>query len=612
MDSCATCRNLEPFPGLSAGFIMGGTGQDLINSAPNCQLCSILLEGLEAFYLDSPSAVQWMALRQEEDSFRLQYKSSSSDKKWIGLHFYTKDLQDELSHIFKPSTDIEPDTSNTTYLSQMKGWVNSCDENHEICRNRLNNYLPTRVLDVSRDPDSLFLFEPEETDKGPYTALSHCWGGVVPIMTTTENIESLKAGISLESFPKTFQDAIFVTRELRCRYIWIDSLCIIQDSAEDWKREASRMADVYGNSYVTIAAVAARNSYGGLFNRHDMLDARHTIERTNKSGQTIAVNVRPALEHSPYFASTPYGLEPSVSAPLLERSWCFQEYLLAPRVLSFTKWEMLWVCLSKRSCNCGEYSEAMREVVSSSDLKARFDAQIREPSLKELRRLWDDIVEAYLRKGLTYDTDRLPALAGIAHLFSERGLGRYLNGIWEPTLLPGLFWEADQVFGAQYDIAAKRSIDQRIPSWSWASVSGAFRYSPSMGAIEGLEIVDISYGETVPGSLAEPSAMGINIRGILSRTHAWATTSFENKPTNHHRLIQVSDGETQPWYIDIVSELTCSADSPAEVYLLRGIRGPGLVLRRIEGTASTYRRLGMMDGSPSLPSKHDYTAIQLV
>lgn len=296
MDSCATCRNLEPLPGFSGGFITGGTGQDLENSGSTCQLCSILWEGLHTFCLDSPSTAQWIALHQEEEPFRLQYKQSPVDKKWAGLHFYTKDSRELLSEVFKPSSDLEADTACAKYLSQMKGWVDTCNQKHGTCKSRLNNsYLPTRVLDVSREPDTIFLYEPDESDRGPYLALSHCWGGTVPIMTKIKTLESFKAGITMESFPKTFQDAISVTRQLQCRYLWIDSLCIIQDDAEDWRHEATRMADVYGNSYVTVAATASVNSYGGLFYRHDPLDTKHVVERRAENGELIAVSVRPAL-----------------------------------------------------------------------------------------------------------------------------------------------------------------------------------------------------------------------------------------------------------------------------------------------------------------------------
>ncbi|KAI2777788.1 HET-domain-containing protein [Daldinia loculata] len=612
MDSCTTCRNLEPLPGLSGGFITGGTGHELESSAPTCQLCSILWEGLEAFCLVSPGTVQWIVLRQEEEPFRLQYKQSPEDKAWIGLHYYTKDAHDPLSGTFKPSSDLEPNTASEKYLSQMKSWVTHCNDKHDICRSRLNDYLPTRVLDVSRNQDYAFIYEPAKTDKGPYIALSHCWGGAVPSMTTTETLGKNKDGISIESLPRTFQDAIYVTRQLQCRYLWIDSLCIIQDSLDDWINEASHMADVYGSSYVTIAATASADSNGGLFYRHDILDARHTTERRLKTGLSTIVNVRPALEHSPYFANTHYGLDYSTRAPLLERSWCFQEYLLSPRVLSFTQWEILWVCFSKRSCNCGEYTENTREVVSSSDLKARFDAQIRGGSLKDLHRLWEDIIGAYLLKGITYDTDRLPALAGIAQPFYERGLGRYVNGLWETTLLSDLFWEANASFDTNYNIIAKRNANRKVPSWSWVSVSGSFRYAYSTYVFEDIEILHISYSPEVSRPLAEICAKSITIQGLLYRARAWVPFDYRKNIPDPRRRIQAAETQEKDWYVDVTSELTCGAESPMDVDILCGTKGPGLVLRLVEGTESIYRRLGMIDRVPPGLSEQKPTIIQLV
>lgn len=254
----------------------------------------------------------------------------------------------------------------------------------------------------------------------------------------------------------------------------------------------------------------------------------------------------------------------------------------------------------------------MRELVSSSDLKARFDTQLRGSTPKELRRLWDDIVEAYLLKGLTYDTDRLPALAGIAQLFSERGLGRYVNGTWEPTLVPGLFWVVNWSLCEYHGIVAKRSADPRVPSWSWASVSGAFRYTPSTGAIEGLDVVDIPYHRETPNPLADVSVKAITLCGILTKARAWSKTDPEKNPSYHHRLIQVPEAKEHQWLVDIASELTCNADSPMDVYIVRGTKGPGLVLRRVEGARSTYQRLGLIEGYPPIPSEYDITTIQLV
>jgi hypothetical protein len=229
-----------------------------------------------------------------------------------------------MSDIFKPNRDLEPDTECAKYLSQAKDWVRDCCTNHERCRDRLRTALPTRVLDVSLHKDSVLLCDSKGIRMGSYVALSHVWGDEMPLRTTTSNLDYFKDGIPLSTLPQTFRDAVFMTRLLECRYLWIDSLCIIQDSREDWAKEAARMADVYGNAYVTVAAVNSANSKGGLFSKHEADTAKHTIHRPGNDGRDIVVHVRPALEHTSYYASDPYGLLPGTGAWLLDRAWCFQ------------------------------------------------------------------------------------------------------------------------------------------------------------------------------------------------------------------------------------------------------------------------------------------------
>lgn len=93
-----------------------------------------------------------------------------------------------------------------------------------------------------------------------YAALSHCWGSVQPLTLNTSTAQQLYSGISIETFPRTFQNALWVTHKLNLPYLWIDSLCIIQDSNDDWVRGSARMCDVYRNTYLTIAATKSKNS----------------------------------------------------------------------------------------------------------------------------------------------------------------------------------------------------------------------------------------------------------------------------------------------------------------------------------------------------------------
>ena len=95
--------------------------------------------------------------------------------------------------------------------------------------------------------------------------LSHCWGQTASLVLRKDNFRKFMADISISELPIMYADAIQVTRELGIQYIWVDSLCIIQDSKEDWRHESAQMHQVYSNSYCTIAGAISKNSDEGLF-----------------------------------------------------------------------------------------------------------------------------------------------------------------------------------------------------------------------------------------------------------------------------------------------------------------------------------------------------------
>ena len=150
-----------------------------------------------------------------------------------------------------------------------KGWLESRlhrQGNHFDCAIEGESILPTRVIDVgSPDADDFKLHISSKNERGRYVALSHCWGGSTPVMTTMANIGKFMKRIPTP-LPKAFADAVAVARALGIQYLWFDSLCIIQDSREDWSNQAPHLASVYGSAYVTIAADAASNSSQGFLN----------------------------------------------------------------------------------------------------------------------------------------------------------------------------------------------------------------------------------------------------------------------------------------------------------------------------------------------------------
>ena len=97
-----------------------------------------------------------------------------------------------------------------------------------------------------------------------YATLSHCWRSFVPLRLLKTNIAVLSQGIEWDTLPQTFQDAVKMTRNLGLRYLWIDYLCILQDSSQDWTVESNRMYDIYRHSHISLAAVASKNANGGL------------------------------------------------------------------------------------------------------------------------------------------------------------------------------------------------------------------------------------------------------------------------------------------------------------------------------------------------------------
>lgn len=126
--------------------------------------------------------------------------------------------------------------------------------------------LPTRVLEIDGDKHDFQLRLVEAGGlHGRYIALSHCWGTDRHIVTNRANLQSHKLMVGFGQLPKTFQDAVIFARALGIHYLWIDSLCIVQDDVQDWKNEAGKMASVYRDAYCTIAATGSQGDQEGMF-----------------------------------------------------------------------------------------------------------------------------------------------------------------------------------------------------------------------------------------------------------------------------------------------------------------------------------------------------------
>ena len=315
-------------------------------------------------------------------------------------------------------------------------------------------------------------FEPTE----PYITLSHCWGRHtedIPKLRR-DNFESLTCGIEPNTLPATFQDAVVVARRTGIRFIWIDCLCIFQDSTEDWVIESARMESIYGNAYFNIGATASDNPLGGLFqSRRDELIWPQPFMLDFGDGSSRECVASTISELAFDFSATPLG----------RRAWVVQERLLARRMIHLGADQLRWECCEDNACE--QYPESVPSFLLlrskntitlpqnrekskvRNSFVARFNKQ--SPSRHELLYLWSNMVEIYTHGRLSHEEGKFIAVQGLAKHFANSGLGTYHAGLWAVSLDRQLMWRPNTKDGASVRAALQRKI---APSWSWASIDG--------------------------------------------------------------------------------------------------------------------------------------------
>lgn len=274
--------------------------------------------------------------------------------------------------------------------------------------------------------------------------------------TTSTNLKHLKRGIELSSLPKTIRDAVLVARLAGVHYLWVDALCIIQDSRMDWARESARMGEIFEGAFFVISADSAVDSHSGFLSRRaGVLGRKSALEFkcTDDSGDATSIYMRRqgiralgAVAHS----------RAGMPSRLSTRGWAFQERFRASRTLIFAADEMAWECRSLAKCEC-----SFKSIGSTT-------AYYQEN--------WRHTVETYSALQLTKEDDRLPAFTGIASAYatSNPDLGEYIAGLWRTSFVQQLLWYVKQPSLKQ--VESRRHASYQAPSWSWASITGPVLY----------------------------------------------------------------------------------------------------------------------------------------
>jgi Heterokaryon incompatibility protein (HET) len=222
----------------------------------------------------------------------------------------------------------------------VRRWIANCRRDHDCSNEITDPPLPTRVLDVS---GATLKLVSGESKRSRYICLSHRWGQDQIVKTTHSNINNHYQQILWDTLSKTFQDAVSFCRRLGIAYLWIDSLCIVQDVLSDWQREALKMASIYRQSYLTLCATRAVDGTSGLFT--DTSDCM--LKGSNSNEANFQIFARQSIKHMMYEFD-------AKSFPLLERGWVYQERFLSPRVLHFGPHELVWECTEEVDCECGK------------------------------------------------------------------------------------------------------------------------------------------------------------------------------------------------------------------------------------------------------------------
>ncbi|KAF4464140.1 TOL [Fusarium albosuccineum] len=396
----------------------------------------------------------------------------------------------------------------------IRTWLRRCQADHHVCQGssqKTSGIGPRRLIHLIPENRLRLVEAAGVTD--PYIALSYCWGKEGNYTTTLKTLNQNMEAIDADDLPKSMRDAIEVTRHLGVEYIWIDSICIIQNDVDglDWRIESSKMDSIYEGSLLTLSATRSPSVLLGFLGQRENLghipdvtekwavesqNLCHAIPCKGPDGKLVEILVRNRIPHD---AIIPEDADWS-RYPLLSRGWTFQERLLSTRTVHFLPQEILWECRCDFWCECRS-AEADQLWKTGEMRGSSFNLAMSDPGNTDLTLLWQSLVQQYSKRSLTVQYDRLPALSGIARRLQQASpaMGDYLAGLWEKDLMWHLVWQVDhkqlealmpqstsssypsqsqqQSLTGSFCDASPDARKPRKPSWSWVSTQWPVKWS---------------------------------------------------------------------------------------------------------------------------------------
>ncbi|EAA33453.2 HET-domain-containing protein [Neurospora crassa] len=431
-----------------------------------------------------------------------------------------------------PRIEIQPSSA----LPKAKEWLERCINTHSNCP-KPGGLVPTRLLSLSTSTEApeprLHLQLASESAKSvPYAALSYCWGRNQKLKLEMSSLDRFRTtGIGMEELHRTIADAVMAVLSLGLRHMWVDALCIIQDSDEDKAREIGNMGAIYAAATVTLAVSGAASVDDGFLCKRSLGNlglwsfeiptqtARTSLQipvtdagagKREKGKFSQEANVEPKTTTALLLHKSPNGGQirwiVQNASPLYTRAWTYQERLLSARILDVGVIQTRWWCPETPSSGpkarqdhnvdgwkhltevldnvagsqkCWEVHNQRSSASTHCNTPARSEGPRQITGLDttehvEIMKTWSDTVEQYTGRNISFQEDRLPALSMIAQCVQARTGYQYAAGLWMEDMLVALLWSRYESKSRRNARKDSDSASDRVvycgPTWSWASV----------------------------------------------------------------------------------------------------------------------------------------------
>ena len=485
----------------------------------------------------------------------------------------------------------------TVDFRMAKYWLDDCCQTHKDCSQGPSTRLSTRSLGlllshIQRWPRFLDLGAYRSSENlrlsargwryGRYAALSHCWGTPHPLQLTKENFGVFQTEIVFTSLPRMFQDAVIATRILGLRYLWIDSLCIIQDSKSDWEDQCSKMAEIYANSYVTLAGPAAPDCNSGFLHKRPIPYQLHLKLSDGEDEDRIALAHEGVQEY--------LWDEPEANSTLARRAWALQERLLSRRILYFGNQGMYFECFTLARFENIYHPNAWEKFCVGSFPKS----SLKDFTASDRFSCWNRLVEVYSHLNLTHATDRLPALSGLASNFQRATGARYLAGIWQEDIYRALAWQVEMRPSREPPIIS--TSECIAPSWSWAAAKWGVCF-PFAGFPSRAKILNYHIATKGRNPFGEVENGWIDLRAKVQKFHVHSEPSVGDFENQRIFVIHPSEDSSQKEFRFMPDDDSTLAESEFEVMLLSWTQGStlsvALAIEPIDEKPNAFRRIGL-------------------